>query len=1040
MTQIEQEQVEGFRLSPQQRWAWTQQVSARSPFLSYCLMKLEGVLDAEQLHQALRMCVERYEILRTTFRRPPGLSLPVQVVLDTVDPLFIHRFGTAPDEQQLAALLQACDLSQHPFRAELLSVTERQHYLLLVTSALCLDAVGLATLAQEILTIYLQNSVSEEEVLQYADVSEWLNEQVESEENEVGRQYWRSCDLSGLDAATLSIANRRQEALPFCPRSYSITLDTGTRERVVTWAQQQGLSPDTFFLACWRWLLWKSSAGAEFPLGVAFHGRTYEELEQIPGLFHRYLPITIIPRADETFRELMQKTEQKLQESAEWQEAFDWERDAGTRFFPLAYEALNLSAFVGSEELTPSLEHIHACTQRFELKLQCMSTPERCTLTFWYDQHRYETAAIERMGHNFLTLVNTALMAPEAPLYTLEVVSEEEQRFLNELNTTARDYPLEFPLHRLFEQQAASCPTRMAVTYAGEALTYEQLNSRANQIAHLLRERGTTVGSLVGIYLERSLDYLACLLGILKAGAAYIPLDLSFPRERLAFLLQDTKVQQVITLAELAEQLPEAASPLCLDIDRQQIEAMKQTNPDLSIPSSALAYVLHTSGSTGQPKGVMVSHRSLVNYLHWCNEVFREFEVIPATTRLSFDASLKQLFAPLIRGGTVWLLPENIVAQPEKLFDFIRTQHHMALNTVPSLWRPFLEYARQQDVSLDGHLTGLLIGGEALESELVAKTLEVFPWLRIYNLYGPTEATANASSAVITDPTHITLGHPLANTRVYVLDDTWQRTPIGVSGELYLGGEGLALGYLDRPDLTAERFIPDPYSGDGNRLYRTGDMARILPSGELEYLGRRDHQVKLYGVRIELGEIEAVIKTYPKVHDCVVHLYQDAGGQQRLAAYIEGAEAQQGLQEWLQQRLPQAMIPSALVFLPELPRTSGGKVDRQALPTPERAESRAAYVAPQTPVEVKLAQIWGEVLHLERIGIHDNFFALGGHSLLAIQIASRVRSAFPVDVPLHLLLGTPTIAELAQQIDSLIVQKLETLSDEEAQHMLALFE
>jgi amino acid adenylation domain-containing protein len=646
-----------------------------------------------------------------------------------------------------------------------------------------------------------------------------------------------------------------------------------------------------------------------------------------------------------------------------------------------------------------------------------------------YQCHRFDTATITRMLGHIQTLLEGMVANPAQRIVDLPMLTEaERQQLLVEWNDTSTVYPQDTCIHQLIEAQVARTPNAMAAVFEAQALTYQELNILANHLAHYLRGLGVGPEVLVGLCVEPSFEMVVGLLGILKAGGAFVPLHPTHPKERLAFMLADAQIRVLLTQKELLPGLPKHdAHTLCLDTDWQTIAQQSKENVNSGVTADNLAYVIYTSGSTGQPKGVMIEHRSLVNYMCWFNNaVLRKTRYnIPLVTNFTFDPSLKQLFAPLLLGNPVWILPNKVVNHPATLLQTLQTRSQVMLNCVPSLWEAMLDTIDSDQAELLGKsLTSLLLGGERLIIDLLNRTLAVLPQLQIWNLYGPTEATINASTARIVSNHGITIGRPIANTQLYILDSHLQSVPLGLPGELHIGGAGLARGYLNRPTLTAERFIPNPFSNvPGARLYKTGDLARYLPDGTMEFLGRLDNQVKLRGYRIELGEIEATLERHLAIRQAVVVVRGDTASDRRLVAYCVPRPGSlpdmHALRSFLHTQLPDYMVPAAFVVLDALPLTSNGKVDRQALPAPgqERPSLLEAFVAPCTPMEEILAGIWAHVLGVETIGIHDNFFVLGGHSLSAVQVLSRLRKTFQVEVPLRALFDTPTVAGLARCIE-----------------------
>jgi len=591
-------------------------------------------------------------------------------------------------------------------------------------------------------------------------------------------------------------------------------------------------------------------------------------------------------------------------------------------------------------------------------------------------------------------------------------------------NNTAVEFPA-LCTHRLFEQQVTKYPDAVAVVFNDQQLSYRELNQRANQIAHYLQRHGVGPESLVGVCLQRSPDMVAALLGVWKAGGAYVPLDPSYPQERLSFMVRDAAVQVLLTEKSCAHLFsPAHSNTVCLDSDWPLIAREDGSNCDSAATPSDLAYVMYTSGSTGLPKGAMITHRGLVNYLTWAIEAYR-VEVggsVPVHSSISFDLTVTSLYTPLLAGGTVELLAEDSAAQ-SLLTALRRTKGRSLVKITPA----HLELLSQQlgpDEVADMTKT-FVIGGENLLAEKLQLWRKFAPATRLINEYGPTETVVGCCvyETQADDPGSgsVPIGRPIANTQLYVLDSNLQPTPLGETGELYIGGAGVARGYWNRPELTQERFLPDLFSAQpGARMYKSGDLVRYREDGILEYLGRVDNQVKVRGYRIELGEIEATLSSHPEVQSCAVLAREDEPGDQRLVGYVVPAKnespSSEELHRFLEQRLPEYMIPTQFVFLEALPLTPNGKVDRKALPAPsnENTEGNESFVAPRTEIEKKLAAIWTSLMKIESIGIHDDVFELGAHSLTAVRAVTQIREAFGVGIPFASLFEAPTIASMAK--------------------------
>jgi len=669
-----------------------------------------------------------------------------------------------------------------------------------------------------------------------------------------------------------------------------------------------------------------------------------------------------------------------------------------------------------------------------------------------YNTDLFDRATVERLIGHLQTLLTGIVADPDQTISTLPLLTEaERQRLLVDWNATAVAFPRDECIHHLFEAQAAVRPAAVAVTFEGQRLSYDQLNRRANQLAHYLRRLGVGREALVGISTGRAPEMVVGILGVLKAGGAYLPLDPTYPAERLAFMLQDSQAPLLLTQAHLAERLSEPGRRVVrLDADWDEIAQESEQNPPRSATADDLAYVIYTSGSTGWPKGTMLRHRGLCNLTDAQQRAFgvAEGSRVLQFSPLSFDASVWETFMALRNGATLCLARQEVLASGPELVRLLREEGVTNVTLPPSVLRLLPEEELPA-------LRTVIAAGEACTPDLVAR------WAvgrDFFNAYGPTETTVCASmyrcQAGETGPPPI--GRPIANTELYVLDRNMQLLPVGVAGELHVGGVSLARGYLRRPEMTEARFVPHPYSEDpAARLYKTGDLVRYRADGNLEFLGRLDQQVKVRGFRIELGEVETVLGQHPGVREAVVAAREDVPGDKRLVGYVvaggEPAPTVGELRSYLRQRLPEYMVPTGFVYLERLPLSPSGKVERRALPAPEgqRPELEREYVAPRDEVERELAAICGELLGVDRVGVYDSFFELGGHSLLATQLISRVREVFGVELPLRTLFEHPTVADLAGQIETTrqtapgdlaqiaeMLTRMAELSDEEARLLL----
>jgi amino acid adenylation domain-containing protein len=923
-----------------------------------------------------------------------------------------------------------------PLHARLVGVEADEHVLMLTLPALCADAETLKRMVRQLGRYYSAALAGEEirdEVMQYADLSEWQNELLEGEESKAGRQFWRG--EAGADS--------QGRVFPFegqgCCRAFesahiSVPIDEATAEAVERLASLRGAGVSDVLLACWQALLGRLSGRPALTVCAAFDGRKYEEFADAFGLFIRYLPVRVGAACEGTFAGLLGRVREAVAGAGEWQEYFDWEeylRSCGLDAEgELAAAAFEFDGSPNEEQRsggpTFRVSRLYSLAERFGLRLACARGADgRLNFELHFDVSRFNAEDVRRLGEGYAALLASAAVSPEADIEELEILGESERcRVLDEWNQTAREYPRGLCAHQLFEAQARRTPDAVAVVFGDERLTYAELEGRANQLARRLRALGVGADSLVGLCVERSAEMVVALLGVLKAGGAYLPLDAAYPKERLSFMLEDSGVSVLLTQERLADSLPAHGARLVrLDADWKEVARESAEGlPAIALPAS-LAYVIYTSGSTGRPKGVMVSHGGLVNYLSWCAAAYAtaEGEGSPVHSPLGFDLTVTSLFSPLVSGRRVVLLPES--RDIDGLVSALRTGGDFGLVKITPAHLEALA-ARLPAAEAAGRARTFVIGGEALRRETLAFWRRHAPATRLINEYGPTETVVGCCvyEAAEGDPEvgTVPIGNPIANTRLYVLDHRGQPVPTSFVGELYIGGASVARGYLNRPALTAERFVPDPFTKEpGARVYRTGDLVRRLADGRLEFIGRLDHQVKVRGYRIELGEVESALASHAALRQCVAVAREDSPGERRLVAYVvthEGVNASvSSLREHLCERLPEYMVPSAFVVLERLPLTSNGKVDREALPVPEGAGLglRGSVVAPRDTLELQLMELWEKVLNLKRVGVTENFFDIGGNSLSAVRLMAQVYKLFGKELPLATLLEHGTIEKLA---------------------------
>jgi amino acid adenylation domain-containing protein len=1057
---MQEELVARFRLSPQQERLWSVGRNGAA-YRAQCALDLAGPLDAGALASAVEDVVARHEILRTAFPRVPGLTLPLQEITERSagwdEPRDISALDARRQEAEIDALLALLrarrQATEEPtLRAALLKLAPERHALLLDLPALCLDSDGLDKLAAEVGRAYASRAgqaggTEAEDPLQYADVADWLNELLEAEDTEVGRDYWRGQDVAAALTTRLGVERGATAGAEFEPRAHAFALPAAATAALEALALREGASLESCLLACWQIMLARHTGRPETVAAVRCDGRRHEELADALGLLEKYLPVRGRVAEAGSFSELVRELDAACREARRWQESFKWELlggadagEAGEIFLPFAFEFTRPAEQVAATGIIVSVLRKFVCTERFKLKLAFEQRADTLAAILHYDGLLFEASSVERLAAQLCRLAESAAAGPQAPPAALEILGDEERRLvLREFNPAGAPYANDKCLHHLFEEQAARTPDSTALVFEDESLTYRELNERSNRLARRLLALGVGADSLVGVCVERSVEMVVALLGVMKAGGAYVPLDPSYPQERLAFMLEDSRPQVLLTQEHLSYTLPEREGMRMLLLDRDWEEVARESAEPtgVGVSNDGLAYCIYTSGSTGRPKGVLISHRGICNRLLWMQSAFplTASDRLLQKTPYSFDASVWELFVPLMSGAALVMARPGGHQDSAYLVRAVAEQKITVLQLVPSMLQVVLG---ERGIGECDSLRRVYCGGEVLPASLQER-FHASLGAELHNLYGPTEVSIDATHWTCArgdERRAVPIGRPLSNVQVYLLDADMNPVPVGVAGELYVGGDNLARGYLNRPALTAERFVPNPFSNEpGARLYRTGDLARHLPGGEIEYLGRVDHQVKVRGFRIELGEIEAALRSHPSARDAVVLAREEESGEKRLIAYVvadahdaapddsDDADALTiaALREYVAERLPEYMMPSAFLLLDTLPALPNGKVDRHALLALEvKQPERGDGAAPRTPVEEVLCAIWAEVLGVERVGVEDNFFDLGGHSLLVTQVVSRARQVFEVELPLRSLFETPTVAGLAATVEQAI--------------------
>ncbi|HEY0602193.1 MAG TPA: amino acid adenylation domain-containing protein, partial [Herpetosiphonaceae bacterium] len=913
--------------------------------------------------------------------------------------------------------------------------------------------------------------------VQYADFAAWQRHALSDQRLQLLLTAWTDQLHGAPTTLELPTDHPRPPVQSVLGATLPVRLPRPLTQALLALSQQHGVTLFMTLLAAFQVLLSRSSGQDELLVGSPIAGRTRAELDEVIGCFVNTLVLRADLRGQPSFLALLERVRTTTLHAYEHQElpferlveALQPARDLSRSPLVQVMFALHNTPqeAIALPGLTLTRLAVDSGTAKFDLALSLNETADGLVGTLEYATALFERATMERLIDHFHTLLAAIVADPQQAITTLPLLTDAEQhQLLVDWNTTSLPYPQDQCLHQLLEAQVARTPEAIALQCGDAVLTYGELNARANQLAYHLQKLGVGPDVRVGLCLDRSLDLVVGLLGILKAGGAYVPIDPSYPAERIAFLLADAQLGALVTQAALSVTLPPFAGvTVRLDQDAEAIAQQPTTNPHAAVAPQDLAYVIYTSGSTGRPKGVLVEHRQVVNTLWGSRQRFgfAAADMLPWLASVAFDIAVFELFSPLLVGGT------TLIVRREEILDLPRLsvllQRCTLLHAVPALLRQIVQ---QADAPYP-HMRRVFVGGEAVPPDLLAALPEVFPEAQIEVLYGPTETAILCTHYAVPSDTAVTghpIGRPLPNHQIRLYDRHSQIVPIGVAGEIYVGGAGVTRGYLKRAELTAEKFI----TIDGERWYRTGDLARWRHDGTLEFLGRIDHQVKIRGFRIELGEIEAVLGQHPGVNECVIVVREDRPGDKQLVAYVvenqeprtknqeprrteqanNGTSEQRGanlpprlpqptpasasvrgrgqggeglpstLRQHLKERLPDYMIPAAFVTLPALPKTLTGKLDRAALPVPELHPAiDDTFQAPTSPVEELLVSIWAEVLGVQRVSTRANFFALGGHSLLATQLVSRIRSALAVELPLRQIFAAPTVAELAQHIATL---------------------
>ncbi|KYC42725.1 non-ribosomal peptide synthetase [Scytonema hofmannii PCC 7110] len=1013
-------------------------------------LRISGVPNVALLEQSINEIIHRHEALRTIFTTVDGLA--VQRILPSltinIPVLDLQGLKEAEIQQRVIdGIRKPFDLEKQPLlRVSLLRLKPELHLLILTIHHIIVDGWSIGIFIKELSDLYQAFSVGSPTPLpkltiQYGDFAVWQREWL-TEELQQQLDYWKQQLADAPPLLELPTDYPRPSVQSFSGAVKKWQLNSNLSAQLKTLSQESGTTLFVTLLVAFVVLLHRYSHQDDICIGSPFANRNRTEIEPLIGCFINTLVLRTQINDRSSFRELIARVHSVVLDAHAHQdvpfeqvvEAIQPERSLGYNpLFQVIFVLENFSLDtleLPDISLTPEI--VEQDTAQVDLRLAIWQTQQGLIGSWRYNSDLFDASTIERMASHFVTLLEGIVANPLQKISQLPLLTEvEQQQLLVEWNKTQVDYPSSKCIHQLFEEQVERTPDAVAVVFENQQLTYRQLNSRSNQLAHYLKSLGVGADVLVGLCVERSPDTIIGLLGILKAGGAYLPLDPEYPTERLLVMLKDARVPVLLTQQNIIAGLPQHQAELvCLDTDWRRISQAVESNPVCEIQPENLAYAIYTSGSTGEPKGVLIQHSSVVNLANGLHQAIysqhqRSRLQVSLNGSLAFDTSVKQIIQ-LIYGHALDIVPEKVRFDGNAMLSYLWQQKIDVLDCTPSQLGLLISAGLLDSEAAPQYV---LVGGEPIDESMWA-TLAQAHNINFYNVYGPTECTVDTTVCLITANLKPVIGRPITNVKTYILDEYLQPVPVGVPGELHVGGAGLARGYLNAKELTQKKLIPNPFDKTaGSRLYKTGDLARYLSDGNIEYLGRIDNQVKIRGFRIELGEIEAVLGQYPHVQTACVISHEDRPGIKRLVAYIvpqkDVTPTTSELRQFLKTRLPDYMVPSAFVILEALPLTRNGKVDRRALKAPDLREGlEVSFVAPHTPEEEILAQIWSEVLRVEQVGIHDNFFELGGDSILTIQIIVRARQAGLQLIPKQFFTHQ-TIAELAVVAETNRVAQIE---------------
>ncbi|MTJ51844.1 amino acid adenylation domain-containing protein [Anabaena sp. UHCC 0253] len=1006
------------------------------------MLRITGNLQISALEQALKEIVNRHEVLRTNFKAVNGT--PIQVIDDkktftlTIED-WQHLNKTEADIQLFSQqeTEKTFDLTTDTLlRATLLQVSNHEFILLATMHHIISDGWSIGIFVEELSHLYQsyiqgKNSSLPKLPIQYADFAIWQRQRLSGEILETQINYWKQQLANAPALLQLPTDRPRPAVMTNAGKSHRFTINSELTQQLQKLSRENETTLFMTLLAGFSTLLYRYSYQEDILIGSPIANRNRGEIESLIGCFVNTLVLRTKFDNNPSFQELLNQIKEVTLSAYSHQDVpFEQVVEVIKPERSLSHSPLFQVLFILQNAPMENLKlpgvnikifSSDIVRAKFDLTLSMMETEKGLIASYDYNSDLFDERTIIGMAEHFQNILTAIVENHQIQVNTIPLLTTtEKQQLLFDWNNTQVEYPQYKCIHQLFEDQVIKTPNAVAVVFENQQLTYQELNQKANQLANYLKTLGVKTETLVGICVERSLEMVIGLLGILKAGGAYVPIDPNYPAERIAYMLSDANVQILISQKSLLSSLSAHQTKIIsLDQDWEIINQQNSENPDSEIKPKNLAYIIYTSGSTGKPKGVQIEHQGVVNFLTTMSQQpgITEKDTLNAVTTICFDIAGLEIYLPLIVGAKVIVVSREIATDGNRLLKQMQESGVTVMQATPATWQMLLSAG----LSTEKLKIKVLCGGEALTTELANQLLGT--GAELWNVYGPTETTIWSmvkQVEKIDDVAIIPIGKPIANTELYILDSYLKPVPIGVSGELHIGGDGLARGYLNRPELTAERFINSPFNPE-QKIYKTGDLARYLSDGNIEYLGRIDHQVKIRGFRIELGEIEAVINDYIQINQSVAIAKADKLGNQNLVAYLlvkDGFELQE-LRNFLKSQLPDYMIPSGFVILESFPLTPNGKIDRKALPEPEftRENLQQSYQAPRTASEVILCEIFSELLNINPVGVQDNFFDLGGHSLLAVRLMALIQDRFKINLPLAILFQSPTVEQLALLVD-----------------------